>query len=226
MEATLSVLRDAAKTHDSVLVGFSGGKDSLVVTDLCCRVFKHVQGFYMYLVPGLRVIEEHCEAARQRWGLHVDHFPHWLLARFIKDGLYCDNHYKHDGLPQWTLADVYAAARKATGIQLIATGAKDADSAHRRRLLRWNKDPHLIHPVQSWHKHDVIAYLKAHNIPMPPGSGRQTSGIDLSTPEVLWLHDHYPDDFEKLTAYFPYAEAIVWRRKWFGVTEETHEDAA
>jgi hypothetical protein len=118
------------------------------------------------------------------------------------------------------LQSVYTAARKRSGIQLIATGAKDSDSAHRRRLLRWNKDDALTFPVQTWHKHDVLAYLKAHNIPMPVGSGRQTSGIDLSTPEVLWLHDEYPDDYQKLVKYFPFVEAIVYRRQWYGVTDD------
>lgn len=218
---TLDALKRARERSSSILVGFSGGKDSLVITDLCLRVFDRVEGFFMYLVPGLRCCEEQLELGRQRWNLKIHQYPHWLIRRYLKEGMYCFNHYRHDDLPDWTLQHVFDLAAAQTGIPLVATGAKESDSANRRRLLRWSpKNGNTVYPIQTWHKHDVIGYLKAHNIPLPPSSGQRTTGVDLSTPELLWLHDHYKDDYEKVIKVFPLAAAIVFRRQWYGVDSD------
>ncbi len=50
--STTQLLAEYAKKHDSVLVSYSGGKDSLVTLDLCTRTFKRVTAFFMYFVPG------------------------------------------------------------------------------------------------------------------------------------------------------------------------------
>lgn len=221
LESTLQALQLARAKTDKILVGYSGGKDSLVVTDICRRVFPTVVGFYMYLVPGLRSIEELLQEGRDRFGIQILQYPHWLISRYLKEGMYCNNHYKHDSIPELALQDVFNLAMMDTGITLVATGAKESDSANRRRLLRWNVGKGTnIYPIQTWHKHDVIGYLKAKEIPLPASSGLATTGIDLSTQELLWLHDHYPDDYERVINVFPYAEAIVRRREWYGVTKD------
>jgi hypothetical protein len=61
-----------------------------------------------------------------------------------------------------------------------------------------------------------LSYLKINNIPLPDSSGKNATGVDLSTPSILWLHDKYPDDFKKLLQFFPYAGAAVQRREYYG----------
>lgn len=68
---TSRILQEQARKHPAVLVSFSGGKDSLAVLDLCCRAFNHVVAFYMYLVPGLRHIEERLEWAKAKYGIEI-----------------------------------------------------------------------------------------------------------------------------------------------------------
>ena len=212
-------IRLAALIHEECLVSFSGGKDSLVVLDLCIKAFKKVVCFFMYFIPGLCVVERQLEYARTRYGVQILQYPHWILMRNIKNGNYFPAHYRYDDLPELKLSDIYKIIQQDTGINLIAIGAKSGDSLWRKYNLH-NADKkykNVIYPIIEWNKFDVLAYLKMQNIPVPDSSAGNATGIDLSTPSLLWLHDKYPEDFKKLCNYFPYAEAVVYRRAWYGI---------
>jgi phosphoadenosine phosphosulfate reductase len=218
---TSRLLQDKARQSPSVLVSFSGGKDSLACLDLCSRAFQHVVAFYMYLVPGLRHIEERMAWARDRYGVEVLYYPHWVFFKCLCAGIYCPNHHSFDDLPPVTLADIYQMVRQETGIRYIAHGGKDADGLWRRRMFantKGKKWEGMLYPIKGWTKYDVLAYLQSRGIPVPEESQAATrAGVDLSTPSLLWLHDKHPDDFRRLCRWFPYAEAVVKRRDWYGV---------
>lgn len=221
LQETMGILRAAREKHDSILVAFSAGKDSLCVLDMCVRTFKHVEAFFMYFVPGLSVIEEQLEAARQRWGVTIHQVPHWTLSRVLVNRAFQWPSYKQDDLQEFKLRDVYNLMKAKTGIEMIATGARRADSLWRKRnLANIAHYTDLMYPVVGWGKADIFGYLGMHKIPMPPSSGGQMTGIGLVTPDLLWLHDEYPDDFKKLLKIFPFAEAVVHRRSFYGVGTE------
>jgi hypothetical protein len=226
LHETLELLAEARSRSDAVLAAYSDGKDSRVVLDLCLRTFSRVELFFMEFIPGLRCVEEGLEAAEQRIGKPIRRYPHWLLAKCIKGGVYCAPWFGLDDLPDWKLADVYQLAMADTGIPLLATGAKRADSLWRKRQMNtWGKADHMLYPLAGWNKIDVLGYLQARGIPIPDSSGAVATGIDLSTPSLLWLHDRHPEDFERVCRYFPYARAVVYRRKFFGLTSEADRRA-
>lgn len=214
---TINKLQDISTLDNSVLVSYSGGKDSLVVMDLCCRYFKTVKAFFMYFVEGLECCERQLDFARKKWGVDIIQYPHWNYIRCLRDGIYCFNSTAHDKLPDWKLKNVYEAARFDSGINLIATGAKASDSQWRRRNLVHGVNEGVFCPLKEWNKFDVLAYLKINNIPEPNSSNRQATGVDLSTPSILWLYDNYPDDFKTLLKEFPLARAAVTRRDKYGI---------
>lgn len=208
-----------ALTHESVLVSYSGGKDSKVVLDLCSKFFKRVVAFFMHYVPGLEVVEREMQWARDRYGIEVLQYPHWTLFRDLKQGTYCRNHYSLDDLPDLKLSDIYDLVRRDTGIELITMGAKATDGFWRRRNLKnTNQGSYesVIRPIEKWNRFDVLAYLGSHGIPIHSSSRAEASGVGLDANSLLWLHDQHPEDFTKMLAYFPFAEAVVHRRAWYG----------
>ncbi|RZN30509.1 phosphoadenosine phosphosulfate reductase family protein [Bradyrhizobium sp. Leo121] len=217
IDEALNDLSKARSISAKALVAYSGGKDSLVVTDLAVRSFESVEGFFMYLVPGLECVERQLEEGRKWFGIKIRLYPHWIAAKYVREGVYCNDWHGNNDLPEWKLNDIYALAMQEAKIPFILTGAKRADSGWRRRFMTTNYKEAVRNPIAGWHKYDVLAYLRARHIPEPPSSGKSATGIDLSTPSLLWLHDTYPDDFKRLCEYFPFAEAVVWRRKFYGI---------
>jgi phosphoadenosine phosphosulfate reductase len=220
-EETIAELKDHG---DSVLVAYSGGKDSVIVADLCMRAFRRVEGFFLYLVPGLECAEKLLDEARIRWGLTIRQYPHFIVRSYIEAGVYCPNHYSLDNLPKWGMGEIYNLARADAGIDLIATGEKLSDSPQRRRRMKImakasgnSSRPNVIQPIKSWNKLDVLGYLRIRGLPLPASSGRRVTGIDLSGPEICYMHDTYPNDFAKIERVFPWIMAAVKRRDWYGV---------
>ena len=99
--------------------------------------------------------------------------------------------------------DVYKQAQDETGIDMVLTGAKEADSLWRRRML--NNSVRCLdvqHPLKKWSKYDVLLYLKAKAIPIPDNEGGNIGGIGLSTYSLLWLYDSHREDYLKIRAHF------------------------
>lgn len=224
---TLNQLSEWSSEYESALVAFSGGKDSLCVMDLACKTFKKVAGFYMYFVPGLQMIEDQIKAAEDRWGVQIVQIPHFSFIATLREGQFCDLTAEHEKLPDLNLKDVYAWMLAASGADLLLTGAKDADGIQRRQFFEnverqaeagdviWQS---IGYPIKGWRKRDVVEYLNANKIPLPPSpKGVTTSGVQLKHNYACWLAENYPDDWAKILRWFPYAHAMIKRREFFGV---------
>jgi 3'-phosphoadenosine 5'-phosphosulfate sulfotransferase (PAPS reductase)/FAD synthetase len=217
---SLKLLSEAAAKHGGkCLVSFSGGKDSCAVLDLACRSFKSVTCFFLYFIPGLEVCERQLQFARDRWRVEILYYPHWLLFDCLRHGRYCPPNPAYDSLSQITLTKFYEVIRRDTGIRCLLHGAKRADGIWRRRTLRirHEADPDCYYPCEWWKKKDVLLYLQSRNIPLPDSAGGDVGGIDLSDKCLLWLYDKHPADFKKLLAIFPFAQAVVARREFYGI---------
>lgn len=226
VRATARVLERAAGEHEGVVVAYSDGKDSRVVMDLALRAgFRRVHAFFMEFIPGLRCVDDSLQQVEQRLSAvpcfqgPILRYPHWLLRRCLVDGVYTRG-AGETALPAWKLHDVYALARHDTQTELVLTGAKGSDSAWRRRMMgNWGTRGDVAYPIAKWNRLQVEGYLRTRGIEIPASSGKSATGIDLSEPSLLWLHDTFPDDFERLCKVFPFARAVVKRREFFGVRE-------
>ena len=215
--ASLNTLKEAATFHDGVIVAYSGGKDSLVVMDLACKSFRRVVGVLWYMFPGLKRNQDAIDYAKTRWGVEVLTYPDPMLIESARAGHYRPEPSKWlQQFPKSDLATVQAMARQDSGLKLILTGQRQSDFNKRKMAHRVGKSTKILHPISRWSKYDVLAYLKRNDISIPD-SHRDAGGIDLTAPSLLYMHDHYPDDFQKVLRYFPLAQAVVKRREFHGV---------
>jgi phosphoadenosine phosphosulfate reductase len=212
---TTRQVAEKAATAETVLVAFSGGKDSLVVLDLCRRHFRHVTAFHLDLVPGLAWVRERVDDYLAGLGISVAHYLDPVVLHALRDGLFCDARPEYADLPRFSSADAYrmAAADAGVPIEYLADGKKESDYRQRAFHLRGGRLPGW-HPLAKWTKADVLGYLRWAGI-LPPESHVEAGGIDLTRSSLLWLHDRHPADFRRVQEWFPYVEAVVKRRDWF-----------
>lgn len=206
----------------SVLVALSGGKDSLVTLDMCCRHFPHVEAFFMYRVEGLRCELGPIEAAARRHKVPVHYVPHWSLSTLLKYNALRLKVEGADSLRALAQQDVESFLRAKTGIDWFAYGEKCADSLVRNAKLKQFGGIDLkrkrVYPAWRFKKADVMGYLHARKISIPKmqGGGVYSGGVTLDVDSLTWLRDFHPDDYARVCAVFPFAPAVLYRREKFG----------
>lgn len=218
---TLQRMERFSQQHEEVLVSYSGGKDSLVTLDIAHKYFKKITCFFMYFVRGLEVAEAMLDLARQRYGVEILQYPHW--ATLIE---YSQNGYRWPSQRLSALPDdisihhVERLVMSDTHIPIILHGGKRSDSQWRRQQMNIDKKAgrnHRIYPLEDWNKHHVHSYLVRNNLPIPPSDGSAASGLGLTASCILWLYDAHRADYLKVKRIFPFVEAVVRRREFYGV---------
>jgi 3'-phosphoadenosine 5'-phosphosulfate sulfotransferase (PAPS reductase)/FAD synthetase len=219
------VLRRLRYETDEINVGFSCGKDSVCMMDLCLKWFKRVGAFYMYITPGLSFHEQYMRYWEERAGAklalgRIIRLPHWALSRRLAAAALRDDDLPSNfRIPDLRIRDVEVAVYKQTGIKWFAHGLKKCDSLQRRAMLNQSNGIMLVscrgYPLSEWSNADVVTYLKLHDIPLSPEYAHigHSYGGGLEGGDLVFLRDHYPADYQKVLARFPFAEAELLRHE-------------
>lgn len=217
LDDAINTVQTAAAQHDAIAVAYSDGKDSRCVLDLCRRYFRRVMPFYMQVFPGMPLEERMIDEAERRIGLPILRTPHWVLAKFIRSGLYCDPSFRNESIPDYGVMDVFALAMSETKTRVVATGEKKADGQRHRLRMQFATHSDIIQPLANWKKFDVLAYIKLRNIPTPVdvGGNNVSAGLDLSEKTIFWLYDNSREDYDFVARRFPYIEAVIKRREFY-----------
>ena len=239
LQDSLALLRRAAEAsratsgESSMLIGLSGGKDSVVVLDLAKRVFDRVECYFMYLVDGLECVEAPLRAIARRYDVQLHKVPHFDLARFLKHAVYMPhrNGAAHH-LRELRFVDIEALARRRAGIAWTALGHRATDSLERNAMLKriggFDTKARRVYPIWHWKPRDVYAYLRTHRIQVAPQLVKGTTdGVNLYPETLRVLRDKFPDDYRKILEVFPYAEAGIirdeFRERWAAEGQQVPE---
>lgn len=210
--------RAAALSGGSIVVGCSGGKDSLVTLDVIIRsgAFARVELLAMELVSGLDLFRKPVLRAAARYNVPVHFVPHWDTARLLKHAVLRPHIHGAEKLTLLRLKDIERAITKRTGIEWFSYGERAADSIVRRIYTRecdgvqteWRR----LWPIFDWKKGEVLRYLQLRRIALPEKIGdRMTSGVSLEPRVLKHIKEKYPDDYRKICEIFSFAPAQIVR---------------
>lgn len=211
-------IKTQSRVTDSVIVGFSGGKDSIVTLDLCVKYFKRVVPFFMYLVPELEFQERTLKWYENKYNIEIIRIPHFECSNFLKYGSFTMADWNVDIVG---INDTYEYLRQQTGIEWIAAGERCADSIVRNAMIKKSGSIDYkrgrFYPLAYWKKNEILQYIKQKKLYLSPEqrkigfSFRSLAGSELSVIKSL-----YPDDYKKILKVYPFAEAGVKRFEEYG----------
>ena len=211
LASAANLLKIVRAQTDAIGVAVSFGKDSFATLDLCCRVFPRVEGYYLYRVAGLEIVQEWADAVYQRHGVTVRMYPHFDLSRAYSHAV-CQPHWKGlDKVARIKMADIETKFRADADVTWLAYGWRRNDSFSRALIMRkcrgLDTDAMRVFPLRSWSRRHVYEYLDSRSIPRPPTLGRkEQGGLDFHAGALEYLRVKYPRDYEKWMREFPFSE--------------------
>lgn len=216
-------VKAASRITDTVVVAFSGGKDSIVTLDLCVRYFRHVHVFFMYTIPDLSFQEANLRWYEAKYGLEIERIPHFMLSEWLKYGTF----RKYDvNVPIIHINDIYRYARLTNDVWWIAAGERIADSIVRRAMIKnsgsIDEKRGRFYPVAHFNKNDVMRYIQHHQLKLAPETKVLGHSFrSLEAKEMFLVQKYYPADYEKIRAWFPFVDVAVMNYRLNNETEIT-----
>ena len=217
-----TILYDPIKTMSKitvdVIVAFSGGKESVVVLDMCFRYFKNVKPFFMYICPNLSFQEKTLEWYEKKYQTEIIRIPHMDVSEFFHYGSFRIPDYS---FPIVSINDIYQYVRLESDMWWIAAGERINDSIVRRAMMKKSGSIDVqrgrLYPVSGWKKQEVKDYIKFHNLYL--GADSRKLGFSFKSlwgKELAMLKNHFPDDYYKVLKLYPFAAAGVKRFEEYG----------
>lgn len=207
-----------SQVTDSVIVGFSGGKDSIVCADLCFKYFRNIKMFFMYLVPGLEFQEKMLNWYENKYNTEIIRMPHFEVSEFLKYGSFTMADWDVDVVG---INDTYEYLRQETGFHWIAAGERCADSIVRNAMIKQSGSiDHKrgrFYPLAYWRKNEVLQYIKYKKLYLSPEQKKLGFSFrSLAGREVAVIKKYYPKDYERILKVYPFIGAGVERFEKYG----------
>jgi 3'-phosphoadenosine 5'-phosphosulfate sulfotransferase (PAPS reductase)/FAD synthetase len=211
------LLKVREKTENIILFSSVTGKDSILLTHYCAKIFTNVVCVYMYMVKDLTYIQRYELMLKGKYpNIQYLRMPHFALSLHMRNGYL--GMRKSNELKKYTIADIDRIARAQTGINWSCYGMKKVDGMNRRLQLNTYKPDYIceasnkVYPLATLTNSQVIRLIQLNGLPMPlMYSGDRSSGEDVGDVKYLsWLIDHYPEDFYRVIEAFPGAQSLMY----------------
>lgn len=219
----LIACQEVARLTDTVVLKFSGGKDSVASWLVLREHFKHVVPIFHYWVPNLKFVEETVKLYEDFFDTEIIRAPHPNFMNFLADGAYQPPHrwnvveafnlstVDYDEIVQWVAEDA------GYPDSWVAVGIKSSDSPIRRQMIEkngaWSVSRKMFYPACDMNKAALLALFEKHQVPISDDYkvfGRSFDGLQYRY--LKGIREHYPKDFSTILKWFPLVEAEFMRR--------------
>lgn len=211
-------IRTMSKLTDEVIVAFSGGKESIVVLDMCMKRFKRVVPFFMYYIPGMSFQERQLRWYEDKYGIEIVRLPHFELSNLLRYGTLRAPDYD---VPIISINDIYGWMRDTYNVNWIAAGERSGDSVIRGAMIKHSGSIDMkrgrFYPVAWWTQQEILDYIKVKKLYR--GVDSRTFGTSfegVNTRSFIFLQEHFPSDYERALKLFPLAGGAIARYNAYG----------
>lgn len=233
--SVVTVIRNQAPSSDvrgrlaaegrPVLVSFSAGKDS-IATELALRdAGVDTVLVYLWLVPGLRFVDDGLARLEDELGKPVHRFPHPSFYRWLNNFVFQPPErcavIESFGLPSPSFDQMWTVVREELGLPpdtWVADGVRAADSIVRRasfvRYGLMKPRSWKCSPIADWLVGEVRECIASHGVSLPidyEWFGRSFDGLDYRF--LGPLAKNAPADFRRILEWFPLAELELARHE-------------
>lgn len=220
----LAACEAVAKLTDTVVLKFSGGKDSVACWLRLREHFARVVPIFHYWIPDLKFVERTLSLYEDFFETPIIRAPHPNLLNFLADGAYQPphrwnvveefalSHVGYDEVVKWVAEDA------GLPDPWVAVGIKTSDSPIRRQMVNkngaWNLSRKLFYPVADMNKADLLALFRRHQVPVSEDYkifGRSFDGVQFRYLDRV--RECYPEDYQTILRWFPLVEAEFMRKE-------------
>lgn len=230
--SSADVIKRVKQETDTVLVGFSGGKDSIALYLAVKDHFKTVVPFYREFVPGLQFVQRRLEYYERKLGMHVMRVHSPTFFRLISNLVFQPPHRVPSidllDLPSFTYEDIndlIIADRKLPENTFVALGVRQADSLQRRATCKSrgaiNWERRSFWPIWDYSNDAVGEIIGKNGIGLGPEY--EYWGTSFDGLRYFFLNEvrqRYPEDYERILELFPFADMEIMRYNLMGGTYE------
>jgi 3'-phosphoadenosine 5'-phosphosulfate sulfotransferase (PAPS reductase)/FAD synthetase len=215
------------RVGDTILLSFSGGKDSLA-TWLHVREHFAVIPFFMYWCPGMKFPEASLDYYEEYFGQRILRVPHPLFWRKLREEVFQPPErvavLRAMNIPAFSYAELEGALADQFGLDsyVTACGMRAADNINRRNLILQKgavgvKKRKFFYPIWDWNVDDVVRCIRKHKVKVPAEYriwGRTLAAWDYEY--LKPMQQHFPEDFETLRTWLPLIDLELFRYEVVG----------
>lgn len=199
------------------MLSFSCGKDSIAAWLALRPHFRRIIPVYMWLVPGLRFVEDSLCYYEDFFGTPIMRVPHPSFYRWLNNFVYQPPErcaiIERVGFPNLDYDQMLDMAAEDAGLKRRPWSATGVRAAITRYGVR-NTNRKTFFAIWDWTKDKLITEIGRAGVKLPVDYkwfGRSFDGIDRRFLEPL--REHAPADYKTILDWFPLAELDLLRKR-------------